>query len=48
MRFEIRQSTRVLLLLLDILLLVIFSKLALGAWFPPVGNEGFLVLCLLF
>lgn len=41
MRFEIRQSTRVLLLLIDILFLTIFSKLALGAWFPPVGNEGF-------
>lgn len=41
MRFELRQSTRVVLLLVDIGLLCGFSQLAFGAWLPPLGNDGF-------
>lgn len=41
MRFSLKQSTRVILLFIDIGLLTIFSRLAFDSWVPPVGNEGF-------
>lgn len=41
MKFELRQSTRVVLLFVDIGLLVAFSRFAFGSWIPPIGNNGF-------
>lgn len=41
MEFRINQTTRAILLFVDIGLLSIFSRLAFGAWLPPVGTSGF-------
>ncbi len=41
MTFSLNQSTRAILLFVDIALLVLFSWLAFGNWMPPLGEKGF-------
>lgn len=41
MDMPLKQSTRVVLLAVDVLLLLLFSWLAFGSLIPPLGNPGF-------
>ncbi len=41
MEFNLKQSTRVILLFFDLFLLTFFSWLAFDSWFPSLGNSGF-------